>query len=197
MDLRDVVGGPRDEAGRAESADFLGRHGLHFGEQLLAQLPAQFHGRYGAQVAGSDGGHDLHQGDRGHPGTQVHDRGDLPADDAVIDDGRVQGGEEEGGGGLYQLQENDGQHRSFVGGQQPAQQANKHRTSIARSGHGSSFANAAAPTLPGHCKHDHTVPGCHAAAVLVTGPGPGGHSRLRATAKIRRNGNTVPCGPAG
>ncbi len=79
LDLRDVVGGPGDEAGGPERADFLGGQGLHFGEQLFAQLPAEFHGHDGAEVAGGDGSGHLDAGDRRHPGPQAQDLRDVSA----------------------------------------------------------------------------------------------------------------------
>ena len=123
LDLGDVVGGPVDEAGRTEDADLLGGEGLHLGEQFPAQLAAQRHGDDGAQVSGRDGRDHLNGSDSGHPAAEMEDLPRVAADDAVVDDRGIEGGQQQVGGGLHKLEHNDGQHAPLVRGQQPRHQA--------------------------------------------------------------------------
>ena len=136
LDLGDVVGGPGDEAGRTENADLLGGEGLHLREKFLPQLAANLHGDDGAQISGRDGRDHLNGGDAGHPAAEMEDFPFVPADDAVVDDRGVQGGQEQVGSGLHELEHNDGQHAPLMRGQQPRHQAYKHRTSITSPGPG-------------------------------------------------------------
>ena len=145
LDLGHIVRGPGDKARGSEDPDLLRGHGLHFGEQFGPQLPSDLHGHRGAQVAGGNGRHYLNRCNPGHPRTEKGDHGGVAGHDPVVDDGRVQGRQQQVRRGLHQLQEDDGQHGHLVGGQEPPHQTEKHRTSIVRPGLGQGTSSTAGP----------------------------------------------------
>ena len=100
LDLLGVVGCPGDEALGAEGRHFLGRKRLDLCEDLRPQLLADVMATDGAEIAGGHGGHRLDGRHAGHPDAQLKISGVSPADDAVIDDGGVHGGQEQVAGGL-------------------------------------------------------------------------------------------------
>ena len=82
----------------------------------------------------------------------MEDLSRVAADDAVVDDRGVEGGQEQVGGGLHELEHNDGQRAPLVRGQQPRHQACQHRTSITSQAPGMGISLTAAPMPPRHCK---------------------------------------------
>ena len=146
LDLRHIVRGPGDKARGSEDPDLLRGHGLHLGEQLRTQLPPDLHGHCGAEVAGSNGRHDLHRCNPGHPRTEIGDDGGVTGHDPVVDDGGVQGRQEQVRRGLNQLQQDDGQHGHLVGGQ--SRPIRRRSTEPPSSGQGSDRESAVRPAPP-------------------------------------------------
>jgi hypothetical protein len=108
LDLLDVVGGPGDQAGRAELGDFLLGELPHPGEDGAPQVPAGAHGRLRAEVHGDHGAGDLQQRDPQHEPAEVEDDAGVPLGHALIDDVRVQRGQVQRRDGLRQLEDDDG-----------------------------------------------------------------------------------------
>jgi hypothetical protein len=137
LDLLDVVGGPGDEAGRAERPDLLGRHGLDLGEQLTPQAVADLHGDVGPEVPGAKGGRGLQGGEHHHPAAEPQDHPGLVREDPVVDDARVQRRQQQVSRGLHHLQRDDRPDSPPVFVKEAEHQAEQHRASFIARAYGS------------------------------------------------------------
>lgn len=113
-----VVGGPGDQALGAESGHVPGRKRLDFCEHFRPQLLPDRHCHNGSELARRNGGRRLEHRYRGHCRAQPEDRRCVARDDAIVNDGGVNGGQQQDARGLHQLEDNDGGDPDRMAGQQ-------------------------------------------------------------------------------
>ncbi|MET3721512.1 hypothetical protein ABIB27_003385 [Arthrobacter sp. UYEF21] len=91
-----------------KASHVLERKRLDLGKYLLPQLVAKRHSHHGAEVAGTNGRHRLDRSRQSHIRAQPEDRRSIPGDDAVVDDGSVDSGQQQDAHCLHQLEDGDG-----------------------------------------------------------------------------------------
>ena len=89
--LLDVVGGAGDEGRGAEPPYLAGREGLHLVEERGPEVMSETCRGPRAVVDGADAGRDLNEGGAHHDGAQAKDTAVVSRDDAIVDDGGVEG----------------------------------------------------------------------------------------------------------
>jgi hypothetical protein len=130
MNLRDIVGGARDQRRRSELRHLSSRKRPDPMKDVGPQITAQAHCRTGAEIHRRDRGSNLDQADQQHPPTGLHDVGGIALGNTMIDDVGVQGRQVQRGNGADELQHDHNHERCPVTPRVLAEQTKKHACSF-------------------------------------------------------------------
>ena len=126
LDLLDVVGDPGDERRRPVRPDLPGREAGDLVEEPVADVATEAHGHLGAVVHRRGMEADLDEGEDHHHAAHAPDVGEVPPNDAVVDDVGVEGGQGEGRRGLDRLQHDHAEQDVAVGPELVTEQTPQH-----------------------------------------------------------------------
>ena len=103
-----------------------GREGEHALESRRAYVTAEAHRRFGAQVGRPDGAADLYQRDGEHDRAGTPDVGGVALGHALIDDRRIQAGQQQRSHGAGERQDQQAHDRALVASEVGTEQADQH-----------------------------------------------------------------------